>query len=393
VATIDPRFRANVNRSIRVVGDFTDEMVSTLTGEILRLRADDNSAPITVFINSNGGAMRCLDYIYGLLSSKAATGKRPRIITVAVGNARSAAANLLALGDYAIAYPKAAIHFHGVRYGEVEDVTMETASSMAAQLESKNRATASLLARAGTIRLAFHYARLKNEFPKVRTDPNKETLSDIECFAILLKGRLSPNGDRIVDKALERWQSLAALSEIVAKASKLGKNGLEFEAAVLNAVIEFEVERNKTGVWSLDANGVFQIASDYLLLRDYDLGRHVHLIQTIFQRFSHAFFSEEEIKQMAAAKQKGQADESVQQITDKRVQFTIKPFCYFSSSIWQSLQEEENPLSPRDAYWLGCVDEVYDSKLPCIREVVENQTPQQPNLTSSSSQEQKPSAT
>lgn len=380
MATIDPRFRANVNHSICVVGDFTDEMVSALTGEILRLRADDNGAPITVFINSNGGAMRCLDYIYGLLTSKAATGKRPRIITVAVGNARSAAANLLALGDYAIAYPKAAIHFHGVRYGEVEDVTMETASSMAAQLESKNRATASLLARAGTIRLAFHYARLKNEFSKVKTELKKETLSDIECFAILLKGRLSSNGDRIVDKALDRWRSLAALSEIVAKASKLGKEGLEFEAAVLNAVIEHEVEMNKADNWSLDANGVFQIASDYLLLRDYDLGRHVQLIQTIFQRFSYAFFSEEEIKQMVAAKQKGQADESVRKIADKRAQLTIKPFCYFSSSIWQSLHEEENPLSPRDAYWLGCVDEVYDLKLPCIREVVESQKPEQPNL-------------
>lgn len=390
MATIDPRFRANKNRSVSIFGDLTDEMVSTLAHEILRLRADDNISPITVFINSNGGAMRCLDYIFGLLTSKAATGKRPRLITVAIGNAKSAAATLLALGDYAIAYPKSAIHFHGVRYGEVEDVTMETASSMAAQLESKNRATASLLARAGTIRLAFHYARLKNDFPKIRIDPNKQDLSEIECFAICLKSKLSSSGDRIVDKALERWQSLDALTEIVARAAKSGKKGLEFEAAVLNAVIEHEVEKNKPNNWSLDSNGVFQIASDYLLLRDYDLGKHVQLIQTIFERFSHAFFDNEEIKQMVAAKEKGQTDDSVKQIADKRIQHTIKPFCYFTSSIWQSLQEEENPLSPRDAYWLGCVDEVYDTKLPCLRDVVESQTPQQPNLPTSPVKGQSP---
>src|SRR6266705_2997445 len=105
------------------------------------------------------------------------------------------------------------------------------------------------------MRLAFHYARLKNDFQKIRTELNKQDLSEIECFAICLKSKLSSSGDRIVDKALERWQSLNALTQIVAGAAISGKKGVEFEAAVLNSVVEYEVEKNKTNNWSLDSSG------------------------------------------------------------------------------------------------------------------------------------------
>jgi ATP-dependent protease ClpP protease subunit len=377
VAIIDPNFRADTNRSVCVFGELTDDLVSKLAPDILRLRSIGD-APITVFINSNGGAVRCAEFIHGLLCSKGASGRRPRIITVAIGNAGSAAATLLALGDYAIAYPKSAIYFHGVRYGEAVDVTVESATSMAAQLEFKNRATASMLAEAGTMRLAFHYARAKNDFLEIRTALKNPSLSAIECFAISLQQSLSPTGDRIVDKAIKRWQSLKELSQLAA-ANESKKEGLEFEAAVLRSIIDYEVEKNKNNGWALDENGVYQIASDYLLLRDYDVGKHIRLIKTIFERFSHAFFDESEIKQLTESK----GSDSVKKLALSRMHEAIKPFCYFTSLIWQGLQEDENPLSPRDAYWLGAVDEIYDSKLPCLREIAESQDPQQPDLASS----------
>ena len=289
VPTIDTNFRADTNRSICVFGELTDELVSKLAPEILHLRSLGD-APITVFINSNGGGVRCVEYLRDLLCSGTASGRQPQIITVAIGNAGSAAATLLALGDYAITYSKASIHFHGVRYSEVVEVTMESASSMAAQLESKNRATASMLAEAGTMRLAFHYARLKDDFIKIRETLKKPELSEIECFARCLKKYLSPRSRRIVDKAITRWQSLQELSNVLAQPKVSGKSGVEFEATVLHSVIDYEVDKNKNGKWALDEKGVYQITSDYLLLRDYDTGRHVRLIETIFARFSHAFF-------------------------------------------------------------------------------------------------------
>lgn len=194
LARISPDFRANVDRSVSIFGDISDELVSRVAKDIIRFRSSGD-APITVLINSNGGLITCADFIHDLLTAPDPNGKRPRIITVAVGNAKSAAANLLALGDYAICYPNAAIHFHGVRFGEVADVTMESASTIAMQLRNRNRITASRLARAGSERLAFHYARMREGFSAIRKESDNPSLSEVECFAHALRAKLSPNGE------------------------------------------------------------------------------------------------------------------------------------------------------------------------------------------------------
>jgi ATP-dependent protease ClpP protease subunit len=386
VASIDQRFRADVNHSIPVFGDLTEQMVSALAVDILRLR--ETQSIITVLINSNGGATRCLDHLWGLLSTKGTATKKPRIITVAVGNAKSAAATLLAMGDYAIAYPNASIHFHGVRYGEVEDVTMEAASEMATQLGLKNQATASTLSRRGTKRLAFHYERLRSQFAEIRSQ-TKPDLSDIECFAACLKEHLSANGDKLVDAAIVRWQYLQDLSKYtIARERKLNtKSGLSFEAAVLRRIIVFEVARNKKSnpTWCLNADGVGQIMSDFLLLRDYDTGRHIKLMSSLVQQHKKAFFTDEEIQTLSDIETKWKSGEDIKSDEGRdslRTVYelyskTLKPFCYFASSLWAGLQQDENPLTPRDAYWLGAVDEIYGSKLPCLRQIVEAEPEQE----------------
>lgn len=377
--SIDPNFRANPDRSIQIFGEFNDEMVHRISGQILHLRQQAENEPITIFINSNGGSIRCLDHIQGLLKTKGASGSKPRIITVAVGCAGSAAANMLTLGDYAISYPTASIHYHGVRYSEVDVVTVESASSMAAQLQNTNHATAAKLARAATERLAFHYARLKDEFAGVG---KTITASEIECFALCLKKHLSVSGDRIVDKALKRWRSLRELSDtVLARARKGGKKGILFEATVLKGVIDFEVKKNsKNADWVLGEGGIYQIVNDFLLLRDYDIGRHVSLAKTILERFSGAFLSAEEIAKLGATNADGTPDANAMELGTTKMQNIIKPFCYFTASIWQGLQEDENPLSPKDAYWLGAIDEVYGTKLPCMRQLAEADSPEQTSL-------------
>ena len=100
VPTIDTNFRADPNRSICVFGELTDELVSKLAPEILDLRSL-GEAPITVFINSNGGGIRCIEYLRDLLCSGTASGRRPRIITVAVGNYKTIL--LFYLHDMAVA--------------------------------------------------------------------------------------------------------------------------------------------------------------------------------------------------------------------------------------------------------------------------------------------------
>jgi len=113
-------------------------------------------------------------------------------------------------------------------------VTSEFASTIATHLESKNRETASLLAKAGSVRLAFQFARLKHNFPNLRTHLARPELSDIQCLVFCLKDLLSNNGQRIVDNAIKRWARLQKLSnEIMPKSLASGKKGVEFGSVVL----------------------------------------------------------------------------------------------------------------------------------------------------------------
>ncbi len=160
-----------------------------------------------------------------------------------------------------------------------------------------------------------------------------------------------------------------------------GKKGVDFEAAVLRKVIIYEVTRNKRAGWGLDAKGISQIVSDYLLLRDYDIGRHIRLIDNLSRRFGDAFFEQTELTRLEELHKKGETGgEEFTKIVNQRTHKTIKPFCYFATSIWQGLQVDENLLSPKHAYWLGAVDEVYDTNLPCIRQIAEAQHPLQSDL-------------
>jgi ATP-dependent protease ClpP protease subunit len=368
---------------VGVFGELTEQTVSALAKEVLTLRA--NPAPITVLINSPGGDPRVVHHLYDLLKTKAPTGRRPRIITVAVGNVASAAANLLSLGDYAIAYPRVTIHFHGLRYPEVAEVTMEFASALAHQLELRNQQTALMLAKAGTVRLAFHLARLSDNFPKIRSTLGKNDLSDIECLAeCLRRGKmLSADGARIIDKALKRWKYVQKLSvEIMPKAEASGKKGLEFGGVVLKHIVKSQVRRSKRiGEQELTEDAVYQIFSNWRLLREYDMGGHMKHIRMISTRFESSFFTPDEIERMKAEPQ----SEAAQAIALNVVKRAIRPFCYFAHCIWIALQEEENPLSAKDAFALGVIDEVYDSGLPCLRETMESQSPEQPNLPALSS--------
>jgi ATP-dependent protease ClpP protease subunit len=114
VGAPDKNYRANPTRSILVGGEINAQLLLQLTPKILELRSASGE-PITVYIDSNGGSVRIADMIRGLLNAPDQNGSRCRIITVSTGHAESAAADLLATGDYAIAYPHCSIWYHGTR--------------------------------------------------------------------------------------------------------------------------------------------------------------------------------------------------------------------------------------------------------------------------------------
>jgi hypothetical protein len=166
---------------------------------------------------------------------------------------------------------------------------------------------------------------------------------------------------------MRRWKSLKEISDTVKK--DLNPDlapGIDFEAEILRRIITFEAEKHKrvgNATWN-----VYQIIPDFLLLKEYDTGSHHQFYEKIVERFGDAFFTADEAAKLRETKDTPEN----QRLFSSKVNETILPFCYFAASICFILHQQENPLSAEDAYWLGEVDEIYGSDLPCIR-IIEEQ--------------------
>jgi hypothetical protein len=130
------------------------------------------------------------------------------------------------------------------------------------------------------------------------------------------------------------------------------------------------------------------ILSDFSLLKEYDTGSHHQFFQRIIENFGDAFFTEDE----AQALRNNQESKENQVMFTSKVTETILPFCYFASSICSVLHQQENPLTAEDAYWLGEVDEIYGSDLPCMRIIEEMEEKDYKEPTSSTTEQPQPSS-
>ena len=101
----DPKYRPNHDRSITISGIIDDALTARLLPEIVKLLAASRD-PITIYIDSPGGDTDCAKLLLNALrASDQDRSERCRLITVALGEASSAASDILTAGDYALAYP------------------------------------------------------------------------------------------------------------------------------------------------------------------------------------------------------------------------------------------------------------------------------------------------
>ena len=142
----DKDYRENFARSLFLTGKITQETAHALSPRIKELRAAGGD-PITLYIDSPGGSSAVAEGIRFLIKAPDQDGRICRLITVVIGTAASAAADLLALGDYAIAEPQADILYHGSRQAFEQVLTFEGATSVAANLQEANERLALRLAR------------------------------------------------------------------------------------------------------------------------------------------------------------------------------------------------------------------------------------------------------
>ncbi len=371
-------FRPNPDRSISVNGLINQGLVYSLTPRIVRLQHESRN-PITVYIDSPGGNVASAGAILRLLRSPGLDSSMPcTLITVATSLSASAAAILLASGDYVIAYPDSVIHFHGTRTYRQTPITVEEAADVARDLKASNEASAVSLARTRNQQFFFRFVTLRSEFEQYRTK-NPKAISEKDCFVGMISEKLSPWGMEVIRKAEVRNIRYDSLSSRVFKSPaikrqlKLMQDGQKpehyrkLEAEILRTIIGFELASNKkVENWAFAGKGMAQVADDFLLLNEY-VGQHRNdWIENFCEDWKDFILEEGDKAAIEALPEDQRKTARVAKLAP-----VLLPVWLFFGAICHVLQVEENPLTPTDAFWLGLVDEVLGADLPTLRKIAE----------------------
>ncbi|MGD0650557.1 MAG: ATP-dependent Clp protease proteolytic subunit [Verrucomicrobiia bacterium] len=370
-------YRANPQRAIHVVGEFDDGLLAKTLPIIVQLRAESNE-PITAYIDSHGGDARCLDVLAGALLAKDANNKQCRLITCAVGDAASAGAMLLVMGDYAIAHPHSTVHFHGIRRSEAE-VTMEGAGELAGQLASRNRQIAKRLSDRMISRLTHRFVRLRPEFDEMRKQSVRPAMTEMMCFVAALERRTSEVADKIIDRSASLLARASELSSVLFKAKVAEEqNALTQDVNVLRQVISYEVRQHRKNVgWRLNEDGLLGVMQDYLLLRDFYLGEHRRALKFITALYGPDFLNDADLA--AYEKLQNESKEKALGFLGEKTASILEQFWYFTVSASRCFMEGENRLSATDAYWLGAIDEVVGTSYYGVRKLIEKEETPKPS--------------
>jgi len=400
----------NWKRAIHISSVIDDALLKELTPIILQMK-QESSDPITVGIDSHGGSVAAMDSLLGLLQSPDQDGRCTSIYTAATNRAYSAAASLLAFGDYAVAFPHSRILYHDLRYSGIEDVTPSKALQTARELERGNVAFSLKLANQIRGRLIWVYIDMKREFDDVRTryesfakryddafaeshPQRQKTMVDVVGFSLALYQRLSPPADEeIAIRALDllkSWMEIetiesrlssrhpederlpdlvkginALVSEIrsMGSASRAAPNnpepeqqdGLDENAQsdikLLLEVLARRFARDK-GL-SIGGKGLDLIMEDFSFIKDINSNEQVRAITKMMIDYDQLFFG-----RPIADEIKGAKDHSERAKIMEPVYPQARMLWYYIVLICRCLCEGDHLLTPGDAQLLGLVDEV-----------------------------------
>jgi ATP-dependent protease ClpP protease subunit len=392
-------FTIDWNRAVHINDKIDDTLVKRLTPEILRLRSESD-LPITVGIDSPGGSLASLDVLIGLLRGPNQRAKGGKIITVVTNRAYSAAANLLAFGDYAVAMRHAKILYHDVRYSGMQDVTPDKASAAAKDLRDTNERFALKLASSIVSRMMWNYINLAPKFEESKerlptvlahfqeklgpaVQPTQSCALDVVSFMLALYRKLSTQSDQLILDVAERLSRWVHMTQIVADAPTFRVSGRKTAGVLDGAQALYDSLRKKA---RLPKNGDIPFADDLKMLlcltvktladqkrmtsRDFTtafgdvmhefsviqaMNAPTHAKETIRLMLFHqeTCFGKEIINDEFFAK----SDEEQEAILAP-VRPIAQMFWYFCALLCRELFAGDHLLTPYDAQLLGLVDEV-----------------------------------
>ena len=359
----DKDYRENFARSIFLSGKITQETAYELAPRIKELRAASGD-PITLYIDSPGGSAAIAEGIRFLIKAPDQDGRRCRLITVVTGKAASAAADLLALGDYAIAEPQADILYHGSRQALDQVLTFEGASSVVANLQEANERLALRLARSSFRRIIWRVVQLKDAIEKFRSEPG-----GLEELVKALTAKFSAANAALLAEAIARQKVLQEVKASADSYLKRLKNLDQstdklLEPELLRAIVNYRSRLHKDDDWLLSRTGMQEVMSDFNLIHDY--ASQTKDMDALLEVYGSLF-----LMPAQSAEFKGKSKEEQKAFLESHASGKLDVLWYFIVSLWRLLQTKDYQLTPEEAYWLGVVDEVTGSGLQSDREMIE----------------------
>jgi ATP-dependent protease ClpP protease subunit len=362
----DANFRLNPKRAVHVVGKIDQALVAQLTPQILKLSSESRE-PISLYISSPGGYPASMDDLLRILRAPDQDRSEScRIITAVTSFAASAGADLLCSGDYALAYPSSIILYHGVRASEAQaqELTLEYTSYLAKSLRFRNDRFARDLATKIESRFLDRFVAHRYDFDNIRVKLGAHT-SDFKCFAALIESNLSKSASELWTRTMQRRARYTEVLVAVTKALRRDISKMspaQFQANALRRLITYKLSENrKDKNWTFSANGLDPLIEDFFLLEEF-FGSQARLAQWCSE-YGPFVLDSAQAAQVAAINNETERNEAVRKLTQPLFQQLIGLF----SALCHALQEGENILTGRDAYWLCLVDEVVGEPLPCVR--------------------------
>jgi ATP-dependent protease ClpP protease subunit len=365
----DKNYRFDPNRAIYVNGALDQALLDRLTPSIMRLTSESRE-PISVFIDSPGGFPQVGDALLRLLRSRGQENLDPcRLITVVTSMAASAAADLLAAGDYSIALAGSRVYFHGNRHTNPKEITFEAASGLVQNLRTSNQRAAHELVERAEKRWFFRFVTMRSEFAQVREESANKELSDSICFVKVLHARMSQSGRAVLRGAAarnERYQTLNSIifsSRRISEAPAKKRDWVTIESMILKLIIDYELKsfkkekkKGKVVGWNFEKRGLNQLNEDFLLFSA-QLGQHgADRIEYLFHHWGRHILSPEDFNEIQSESEEGRKLKLRMQKFDP----IVIPVWLLFVALCHSLQEGENDLSAADAFYLGMIDEVLE---------------------------------
>lgn len=366
--TPNKNYRENPKRAVYISGKIDQALVDKITPTINELRFE-NTDPITAYIDSFGGSILLAETIRQHITAPNHEGRRCRLITVVTSRAASAAADLLALGDYAIAYPYGDVVYHGSSQPGDISLTAEMATATARSLQQTNEFCAVRLARHAFARFVLRLTQLKDEFSKYVNEP------DLLVLTRALSKNLSPANARLVREARTKQGIIANLSGSVIKHVQRFKkkklSNTEFECEMLAGIVKYRLQFHKRHKesWLLSESGLQEVTEDFNLLHDFHFGSQKRELEKWDKTYGEIFLSDKEKEEQKTLT--GTEDDKTTWLITKS-EPKLRPIWYLMVSVCRLLQGRDYTIPADEAYWLGLVDEVPGSGLPCLRQAEEN---------------------